>query len=147
MNADRAGAQPVDGRDARGNVVGDITHPDGTVESVDALSAWADAFETADTTRSLAPPTNPMTTADPARDAGRVRHATICAGVAAEEAAAGAGLTAPEQDCPRCGGRGRIGIHAPPPTPTAQPRTCTAWSCTGSGVRTPAVTTTFRQEG
>jgi len=48
---------PAD-RDARGNLVGDITLADGTVESVDALGAWADAFEVADPAHPFSPPTD-----------------------------------------------------------------------------------------
>lgn len=105
-------------RDTRGNVVGDITHPDGTAESVDALNAWADAFETADTAQPLPPPT------DPAR---RARHATIRGEVAAEEAAAGHGEAgsgptgSARTSCPRCEGRGRVTI----PCPTADPNSPT----------------------
>lgn len=81
------GAHHDQARDDRGNLLGETTHADGTVESVDALNTWADAFETADTSRPLAPPTDP-TTATTGRVARRARHAAIRAELAAEETAA-----------------------------------------------------------
>jgi len=99
-------------RDTRGNVVGDITLADGTVESVDALGAWADAFEAADP----APPLSPPTTTDASPLSRRVRHAAIRTQLAAEEAQTGtdenAGAPAPTP-CTRCDGQGRIRVPCP----------------------------------
>jgi hypothetical protein len=42
-------------RDERGNLIGDVVLADGTTEAVDALDAWAEAFEADDNPRPLSP--------------------------------------------------------------------------------------------
>lgn len=53
--------------DERGNLIGHVALADGTTESVDALNAWAEAFETADDPQPLTPPRRdrPSLTNDP----------------------------------------------------------------------------------
>jgi hypothetical protein len=53
--------------DERGNLIGHVALADGTIESVDALNAWADAFEAAENPQPLTPPRRgrPSLTNDP----------------------------------------------------------------------------------
>lgn len=46
----------IQSRDEHGNVIGAVELADGTVETVDELDAWADAFEAAEVPPTLAPP-------------------------------------------------------------------------------------------
>ncbi len=53
--------------DERGNLIGSVALADGTIESVDALNAWAEAFEAAEDSQPLTPPRRgrPSLTNDP----------------------------------------------------------------------------------
>lgn len=78
-------------RDERGNLIGDIALADGTTESVDALNAWAEAFEADDNPRPLSRPRRGRPSlADDGRESPRVTVRLPRALLAETDAAAAA---------------------------------------------------------